>query len=71
MSTKRPLIVGESFYIYDDCLEAEKGVFIKFYNPESVSIQTSKDRHSEVEVCITIEVWKEIIEKIKRYSLEV
>lgn len=71
MSTKRPLIDGENFYIYDDCLEAEKGVFIKFYNPESVSIQSSKDNDSEVEVCITIEDWKEILKKIKRYYLDV
>jgi len=71
MSIKRPLIDGKNFYIYDDCLEAEKDVFIKFYNPKSISLQSSKDSHSEVEVCITIEDWKEILDKIKRYSLEV
>ena len=71
MSTKRPLIDGKNFYIYDDCLEVEKGVFIKFYNPESVSIQSFKGNHSEVEVCITIKDWKEILEKIKRYYIDV
>lgn len=71
MSTKRPFIDGKNFYIYDDCLEAEKGVFIKFYNPESVSIQSSKDNHSEVEICIATEDWKEILEKIKSYYLDV
>lgn len=71
MSTKRPLFDGKNFYVYDDCLEAEKGIFIKFYNPESVSIQSSKDNHSEVEVCITIEDWDEILEKIKRHYLNV
>ena len=71
MSTKRPIISGKNFYIYDDCLEAEKGIFIKFYQPESVLLQTLKDNHNEVEVRISIEDWKEIVEKIKSYYFDV
>lgn len=66
MSIKRPLIDGKNFFIYDDCLEAEKGVFIKFYNPESISLQSSKDNYCEVEVRITREDWQAFQEKIKK-----
>ena len=71
MSTKKHIITGKDFYIFNEIFEEEKGVFIKFFQPEEVKLSTHNSGVSEVEVCISKEKWKEFQEKIKQYIPEV
>ena len=71
MSTKKHIIAGKDFYIFNEIFEEEKGVFIKFFQPEEVKLSTHDGNIWEVEVCISKEKWKEFQEKIKQYIPEV
>ena len=68
MSTKNQIITGKNFYIFNEIFEEEKGVFIKFFQPEEVKLSTHNSGVSEVEICITKETWKELLNKIKQFE---
>jgi hypothetical protein len=71
MSTKNSIITGKNFYIFSECFEEEKGVFIKFFKPSDIKLVTSEGSISEVEVCIKNEDWKEFMRKIKQFEEEI
>ena len=66
MSTKYSIIQGEKFYVFKEVFEEEKGVLIKFFNPEDVKLMTDSGKVIEIEICISSEVWKELSNKIKQ-----
>ena len=70
MSTKNQIIAGENFYIFNEIFEEDKGVFIKFFQPEDIKLTTHKSNVREVEICISKETWKELQNKIKHYEEE-
>ena len=70
MSTKRPYASGKNFYIYDDCINEEKGVTIKFNCPDEINILSLKGNIKEVEVCISKENWKDFLSKVKKIEDE-
>lgn len=65
MSTKNPVVVGKDFYVFKEIFEEDKGVFIKFFQPTEVKLSTIEGHVSEVEICISKEVWQEFVSKIK------
>ena len=65
MSTKYSIISGKDFYVFKEIFEEEKGVFIKFFQPEEVKLSTHNSGVSEVEICISKETWEELQNKIK------
>ena len=65
MSTKKHIIAGKDFYIFNEIFEEEKGDFIKFFQPVETKISTHNSSVREVEVCISKETWKELSNKIK------
>jgi len=65
MSTKNQIITGENFYIFNEVFEEDKGIFIKFFQPTEVKLSTIEGCVSEVEICISKEVWQEFKNKIK------
>jgi hypothetical protein len=71
MSTKKHIISGKDFYVFNEIFEEEKGVFIKFFQPEEVKLSTHNGKIREVEICISKEKWKEFQEKIKQYIPDV
>ena len=70
MSTKKHIITGKDFYIFNEIFEEEKGVFIKFFQPEEVKLSTHDGVIREIEVCIPKETWKELQKKIKHFKEE-
>ena len=70
MSTKKHIIAGKDFYIFNEIFEEEKGVFIKFFHPEEIKLSTHDGSVREVEVCISKETWKELQNKIKHFKEE-
>ena len=70
MSTKKSIITGKDFYIFNEIFEEEKGVFIKFFNPEEMKISTHNGTVREVEICISKETWEEFKNKIKQHKEE-
>ena len=71
MSTKKHIITGKDFYIFNEIFEEEKGVFIKFFQPEEIKLSADNKGVREVEVCISKETWEELQEKIKQHIPEV
>ena len=67
MSTKNHIITGKEFYIFNEIFEEEKGVFIKFFKPEEVRLSTHNSNVREIEICISKETWKELLDKLKKY----
>ena len=65
MSTKYSIIQGESFYVFNEIFEEDKGVFIKFFQPKEVKLSTHNSGVSEVEICISKETWEDLQNKIK------
>ena len=70
MSTKNSFITGKNFYVFNEIFEEEKGVFIKFFQPEEVKLSTHNSGVSEVEICISKETWEELQNKIKQLKKE-
>jgi len=70
MSTKISYISGKDFYIFSEVFEEDKGVFIKFFQPEEIKLSTHNSNISEVEICISKETWKELQNKIKHFKEE-
>ena len=68
MSAKYSIIKGESFYIFKEIFEEEKGISIKFFNPEDVKLMTNDGKVIEIEICISKETWKELSNKIKQFK---
>lgn len=68
MSTKKSIIAGKDFYIFNEIFEEEKGVFIKLFNPEEVKFSTNGGKVREIDICISKETWKELKEKIKSHQ---
>tara|TARA_Y100000996_G_scaffold363055_1_gene306586 strand:+ start:402 stop:608 length:207 start_codon:yes stop_codon:yes gene_type:complete len=68
MSTKYSIIKGESFYIFKEIFEEEKGISIKFFNPEDVKLMTDDGKVIEIEILMSKETWKELSNKIKQFK---
>lgn len=69
MSTKKQMITGNNFYVFNEIFEEDKGVFLKFFQPEEVKLSTHNSVVREVEICITKETWEELLNKIKQYDI--
>ena len=65
MSTKNIIISGENFYVFSEIFEEDKGIFIKFFNPEETKISTHNGKIREVEVCISKENWSDFLKNVK------
>lgn len=70
MSTKKHIIAGKNFYVFNEIFEEEKGVFLKFFQPEDIKLSTHNRSINEVEICISHETWKELQNKIKHFKEE-